>query len=190
MRGSKLQGRFDIGHEAESMYEAMAEELGEKVGMPVDWFRWQDWYLQNPANNVVDDIYDVSSSVEGGGRRWMAPFKLNTVMAQITRGGNLPNERGFYTSDTLRLVVNADEIRHKLPEILRNEPNQFIKDRILYRGQVFTPTRVNPRGHFGFRWAVVTIDCNEVNSEELVNDEQFLKYANPATPDLRTLLED
>jgi len=190
MRGSKLQGRFDINHEAESMYEAMAEELGEKVGIDVDWFRWQDWYLQDADNNVVDDIYDVSSAVSGGGRRWMAPFKLRTVMAQITRGGSIPNERGFYTTDTLRLVINADDIRRKLPEILRNEPNQFIKDRILYRGQVFTPSRINPRGHFGFRWAVVTIDCNEVNAEELVNDPQFLKYAQKPDPDLRTLLED
>jgi hypothetical protein len=190
MRGVKLQGRFDIDHEAVSMYEGMAEELTGTVGIDVDWFRWQDWYVEDSTNNVVDDIYDVSSSVEGGGRRWMAPFKMNVIMAQMIRGGNQANERGFYTTDTLRLVINSGEVKKKLPEILRNEPNQNIKDRILYRGQVFTPTRINPRGAFGFRWAVVTIDCNEVNSEELVNDPQFLKYAQLAKPDLRTLLED
>lgn len=188
MRGSKIIGRFDIDYEAISMYEAMAEELGGKVGIDVDWFRWQDWYLEDPTNNVVDDIYDVSSSVDGGGRRWMAPFKMPVIAAQMVRGGNQMNERGFYTTDTLRLVISAGEVKNRLPEILRNEPNQFIKDRILYRGQVFTPTRVNPRGAFSFRWAVVTIDCNEVNAEELVNDEQFAKYATPARPDLRELL--
>jgi hypothetical protein len=190
MRGLKIQGRFDIDYESISMYEAMAEELGGKVGIDVDWFRWQDWYLENPLNNVVDDTYDVSSSVQGGGRRWMAPFKMPVIAAQMVRGGNQMNERGFYTTDTLRLVVNAGDMKTRIPEILRNEPNQSIKDRILYRGQVFTPTRVNPRGAFGFRWAVVTIDCNEVNSEELVNDEQFKKYASPVRPDLRTMLED
>jgi hypothetical protein len=189
MRGLKIQGRFDIDYESISMYEAMAEELGGKVGIDVDWFRWQDWYLENPLNNVVDDTYDVSSSVQGGGRRWMAPFKMPVIAAQMVRGGNQMNERGFYTTDTLRLVVNAGDMKTRIPEILRNEPNQSIKDRILYRGQVFTPTRVNPRGAFGFRWAVVTIDCNEVNSEELVNDEQFKKYASPVRPDLRTMLE-
>jgi hypothetical protein len=120
----------------------------------------------------------------------MAPFKMPVIAAQMVRGGNQMNERGFYTTDTLRLVVNAGDMKTRIPEILRNEPNQSIKDRILYRGQVFTPTRVNPRGAFGFRWAVVTIDCNEVNSEELVNDEQFKKYASPVRPDLRTMLED
>jgi hypothetical protein len=179
MRGSKVIGRFDMDYEAISMYEAMAEELGGKVGIEVDWFRWQDWYLEDADNNVVDDIYDVSSAVEGGGRRWMAPFKMPTIAAQMVRGGNQMNERGFYTTDTLRLVINAGELKNRIPEILRNEPNQSIKDRILYRGQVFTPTRINPRGAFGFRWAVVTIDCNEVNSEELVNDPQFLRYASP-----------
>ena len=190
MRGLQIQGRFDIDYESISMYEAMAEELGGKVGIDVDWFRWQDYYLENPVNNVVDDIYDVSSSVDGGGRRWMAPFKMPTIAAQMVRGGNTMNERGFYTTDTLRLVINAGEIKNRIPEILRNEPNQSIKDRILYRGQVFTPTRINPRGAFGFRWAVVTIDCNEVNAEELVNDEQFKKYASAVRPDLRTMLED
>lgn len=190
MRGLRIQGRFNIDYESISMYEAHAEELGGKVGIEVDWFRWQDWYLEDPANNVVDDTYDVSSSVVGGGRRWMAPFKMPTIAAQMVRGGNQMNERGFYTTDTLRLVISAGEIKNRIPEILRNEPNQYMKDRILYRGQVFTPNRVNPRGAFGFRWAVVTIDCSEVNAEELVNDEQFAKYATTARPDLRTLLED
>jgi hypothetical protein len=189
MRGQKLLGRFDLNHEADSMYEGMAEELTDKVGIDVDWFRWQDWYLEDGDNNVVDDIYDVSSSVEGGGRRWMAPFKMPVISAQMMRGGNQMNDRGFYTVDTLRLVISSGEVQKRIPEILRNEPNQSIKDRILYRGQVFTPSRINPRGAFSFRWAVVTIDCVEVASEELVNDPQFLKYAAPTGQDLRTLLD-
>lgn len=187
MRGSKLQGRFDVNHEVEAMYEGMAEEIQEKVGITVDWFRWQDWYLQENVTEVVDDIYDVSSSVSGGGRRWMAPFKMPVLMARIERGGNAQNERGFYTTDMLRLIISSGEVRNRIPEILRNEPNQYIKDRILYRGQVFTPTRINPRGEVNFRWAVVEVECNEVNAEELINDEQFLKWAAPAATDLRDL---
>jgi hypothetical protein len=187
MRGIKLQGRFDVNHEIEAMYEGMSEEITEKVGITVDWFRWQDWYLEDPTNNVVDDIYDVSSSAADGGRRWMAPFKMPVLMARVDRGGSALNERGFYTTDTLRLVINSGEVRNRIPEILRNEPNQYIKDRILYRGQVFTPTRINPRGEVNFRWAVVEVDCNEVNAEELVNDPQFLKYASPIKTDLRDL---
>jgi len=185
MRGERHQGKFDIDHETESMYEGMKEDLQNTVGFEVDWFRWQTWYLEDNIATVVDDIYDVSSSATGGGRRWMAPFKMPALLLQIIRGGSVMNERGFYTTDTLRLVLSSGEVRNRIPEILRNEPNQFIKDRIVYRGQVFTPTRINPRGAFSHRWAVVVIDCNEVNSEELVNDPQFLRYAEQAQIDLR-----
>jgi len=187
MRGGKPQGRFDMEYETLSIYEGIGEEIGGTVGVEVSWFRWQEYYLEDNYVGVVDDIYDVSSSTLGEGRRWMLPFKLPVILAQIMRGGNVVNERGFYTTDTLRLVINSGDVQRFLPEMVRNEPNQFIKDRILYRGQVFTPTRVNPRGAIGYKWAVVTIDCNEVNSEELVNDPQFQQYALKPKADPRII---
>jgi hypothetical protein len=45
---------------------------------------------------------------------------------------------------------------------------------VVFQGKVFVPTRVMPRGRYKERYAVVTIDCNQVNEEELVNDPQFL----------------
>jgi hypothetical protein len=184
MRGSKLQGRFNIDYEAKSMYEGIGEELGGTVGVEVDWFRWQEYYLDDNFNTIVDDIYDVSSAAANEGRRWMLPFKMPVVMAQFVRGTNVMNERGFYVADTLRLVINAGDVDRLLPTVL-TDSNQHIRDRIVYRGQVFVPTRVLPRGHFGYRWAVVTVDCNQVNPEELVNDPQFGGYI-PTTPtDLR-----
>lgn len=187
MRGIREQGRFDMDYESLSMYEGIAEDLGGTVGVDVDWFRWSDEYLAAEYNTVVDDIYDVSSSVVGNGRRWMLPFKMPVVLAQVIRGGNQMNDRGFYAVDTLRLVLSAGEASRLLPGLVGNEPNNHMKDRVVYRNQVFTPIRVNPRGSFGYRWAVVTIDLTEVNSEELVNDPQFTKWAlsptsNPRVP--------
>jgi hypothetical protein len=74
-----------------------------------------------------------------------------------------------------------------LPSLAGDNPGQHIKDRILYRNQVFTPTRVMPRGHFGYKWAVITVDCNEVNPEELVNDPQFQRYALTPAIEQRTI---
>lgn len=187
MRGTKLQGRFDIDYEGKSMYEGIAEDLGATVGVDVDWFRWQDYYLEETPSTVMDDIYDVSSSVIGEGRRWMLPFKMPALMAQLIRSTNTMNERGYYVTDTLRLVINAGDAQRLLPSLTGNDPSTHIKDRIIYRGQVFTPTRVLPRGHFGYKWSVITIDCNEVNPEELVNDPQFQAYAQAPKVELRTL---
>jgi hypothetical protein len=186
MRSSDVQGRFNIDYEAKSLYEGMAEDLGGTVGTEVDWWVWSQSYLTENYTEIVDDIYDVSSSVVGGGRLWSSPEKIPVVMAQLVRSTNVMNERGFYVSDTLRLVVNIDTLIEYLPEVVDN-PSQHIRDRIVYRGQVFVPTRVLPRGAFGFRYAVATIDCNQVNSEELVNDPQFQSYALNPTSELRTL---
>lgn len=186
MRGSKLQGRFDMDYESKSMYESISEDLGGTVGVEVDWLRWEDYYLESNYTDVVDDTYDVSNPATGKGRRWMLPFKMPVVMAQWIRGTNVMNERGFYTSDTLRLVMNVGDIQRMIPSMI-TDPNKHIKDRIIYRGQVFVPTRVLPRGSFGYRWAVVTVDCNQVNPEELVNDPQFQNYASPSKVDGRTI---
>ena len=184
MRGSRPDGRFDMDYEAKSMYEGMAEEIGATVGVEVNWFRWQDYYLNDNYATIVDDIYDVSSSTAGEGRRWMLPFKMPVLMAQFIRGTNVMNERGYYVSDTLRVVMNVGDVQRMLPGLL-TDSNSHIKDRVEYRGEIFVPTRVLPRGSFGYRWSVVTIDFNQLNPEELVNDPQFLKYANPSVVDRR-----
>lgn len=187
MRGAKLQGRFDMDYESASMYEGIAEDLGGTVGQEVDWFRWQEYWVDENYTDIVDDIYDTSSSTPGKGRRWMLPFKLPTVMAQLIRSSNVMNERGFYVTDTLRLVVNVGDVQRLIPQMI-TDPSEHIKDRIVYRGQVFVPSRVLPRGSFGNRWTVVTIDCNQVNPEELVNDPQFQYYAQPAVVDRRNVV--
>lgn len=175
--GTDLNSRFNMDYESKSMYEGISEDLGGTVGVEIDWFRWQQYFLEENYPSIVDDIYDVSSSVVGEGRRWMLPFKMPTLMAQLIRSTNIMNQRGFYVTDTLRLVISAGDAQRLLPSMLGDDPNQHIRDRIVYRGQVFSPTRVLPRGHFGYRWTVVTVDCNEVNPEELVNDPQFQRYA-------------
>jgi hypothetical protein len=162
------------------MYEGIQEDLQHPVGVDVDWFRWSPTYAADNVATFVDDIYDVSSNVAGEGRRWMLPFNMPAVTAQLIRGSNEMNERGFYIVDTLRIVLNVGDVERLVPDMLVN-PDTHIKDRILYRGNVFTPTRVLPRGHFGYKWAVVTIDCTEVNADELVNDPQFMQYAQKGT---------
>lgn len=182
--GTDRNSRFGMDYEAKSMYEGIAEELGGTVGQEVDWFRWQDYYLEQNYDTIVDEIYDVSSSTVGQGKRWMLPFKMPSIMAQFIRGTNVMNERGFYVSDTLRLVLNVGDVERLLPGLI-TDANNHIKDRVLYRGEVWVPTRVLPRGSFGYRWTVVTVDLNQVNPEELVNDPQFQRYAATATRDLR-----
>lgn len=175
MRGTKVQGRFKIDFETKSMDEGMVDELRDPVGTIVDWWLWDEQFAIDHPDEVYDPIYDVSRSDDGYGRRWKSPFELPVIVAQQIRGSNVMNERGFYTVDTLRLVISVADINRLLPRMIDN-PNFHIRDRITFQGQVFTPTRVNPRGRYAERYSVVTIDCTMVNGEELVNDSQFQQF--------------
>ena len=177
MRGTKVQGRFKIDFENKSINEGVVDELRDPVGTAVDWWTWDETALQTNYTDWVDDIYDTSNQEYGKGRRWNEPIEVPVIMAQALRGTNIMNERGFYVVDTLRLVVSVDDLSRKIPTVVDN-PNIHIKDRIVFANEVFVPTRVLPRGRYQNYYAVVTIDCNLVNSEELVNDPQFQQYAN------------
>jgi hypothetical protein len=177
MRGSKVQGRFKIDYETLSMDEGIVDELRDPVGTAVNWWLWDASALAEDYENWVDPIYDVSNQTDGKGRRWNDPFEVPVIMAQQIRGTNVMNERGFYTVDTLRIVIAVADVNRLLPALI-NDPNVHIKDRVVFQGEVFVPTRVLPRGRYKERYSVVTLDCNQVNPEELVNDPQFQSYAN------------
>lgn len=179
MRGTKVQGRFKIDYETQSMDEGIVDELRDPVGTQVDWWVWSEDALRDNYTNYVDSTYDVSNQTDNKGRRWNEAFKLPVILAQQMRGSNVMNERGFYTTDTLRLVVSVADINRLLPAMI-TDPTKHIKDRVVFQGFVFVPTRVNPRGRYKDRYSVVTIDCNMVNSEEMVNDPQFQQYATSA----------
>lgn len=185
MAGFDIEGRFNVDLELRSMKEGMSQDLTRKIGQKVNWFRWQEYYLEENFDTIVDEIYDVSSSQAGEGRRWMLPFKLPVILAAIARGGNQMNDRGFYVVDSMRLVVNVGDLERLLPLIVQDEPNSFIRDRIEFRGQVFTPIRIQPNGLIGNNFTTVAIDCTEVNKEELVNDPQFARFAEPVEKDYR-----
>jgi len=140
MRGQLVPGRFSIDYESKSIYEGIGDELVNTVGQEVSWWQWSETYLNDNYEVVVDDTYDVSNggqTPEGvsKGRRWTKPVTLPVAMAQLMRSTNVMNERGYYVSDTLRLVVNVGDIERLIPDILVN-PSLHIKDRIVYKGQV------------------------------------------------------
>lgn len=178
MRGTHVEGRFKIPFENMSIDEGIVDELRTPVGTEVDWYVWDEQALQTNYADWVDDIYDVSNQTPGKGVLWNSPFKLPVIMAQFLRGTNVMNERGLYVVDTLRLVVSVDDLQRLLPD-METSPNQHIQDRVVLGGEVFVPTRVLPRGRYRDYYAVVTIDCNLVNEEELVNFQQFLDYSVP-----------
>lgn len=190
MRGDIREGRFSIKHERASFISGTTKEVVRTVGNVIEW-----WFYDH-VNTIVDDIYDVGSSDVLGGRRWNGPIKVTAVSATISQGSTGQNDRGFYNTDILRITLNMDVIEggvnmqgsnsSTIPQLskIQTNPDHYLLDRIVFRNEVFQPVQVYTRGIVTDRYTLITIECVQVNPEELVNDLQFQSYSNylPTNP--------
>lgn len=183
MRGENKQGRFDVAFERASFVSGTTTELVKTVGTTVAW------WIFDEAATVVDPIYDTGSD-SGTGRMWKNPLTIPVVNAHLEQGVTVQSDRGFYNTDQLIITINVDVIEDNLnfyganmnniPELANVEinPDDYLRDRIVFRDEVFTPVKVLPQGIIGDKYTLLQITCNQVNPEEMVNDSQFQHYAN------------
>jgi len=183
MRGEQVIGRFNINHERASIISGTTKEVVRTVGYDIEW------WLYRQDLSVVDPIYDVGSSSAGGGRRWHGPHHVSVINATLTQGVTVQSDRGFYNTDILSITINMDVIDGSslsggeslpIPELkyLPTNPDAYLRDRIVFKNQVFTPKRILPKGIITDDYTLFDIDCYQVNAEELVNDPQFQQFAN------------
>jgi hypothetical protein len=93
------------------------------------------------------------------------------------------NERGFYNVDTLHLTLNVDDVKDVSPEMFTD--NGLVKPtvdfinryRVVWKGQVYRPVKTQPAGLVAERHTLIVIDLMQLAPDELVNDAQFLQYA-------------
>lgn len=171
-RASNPGGRFDLPYEAHEIARGLDADVRSVVGGTVLWVRF------DPEHTIADDIYGVSSNIDGEGRAWVfPPIRIAAFATIIMQGASSQNERGFYNSDTLHLSISSDVLEEVFPE-LPFEPDQHLKDRILFRGHVYVPTTIGLRGILRNQYTIVSIDANQVNPEEYVNDPVLTAWVN------------
>lgn len=161
MRGGNVLGRFDSEYEVHSIRSGISQDLQRPVGQSVRWF------LYSESESATDDIYDVGSRTAG--RVWRKPFEFPVVNAFVFQNELFQNERGFYQVDTLRLFVNYDDVLRYVPDLTDN-PDKHIKDRCEFRGQMYVPSRIFPKGQVNLDYVVLTVDLLQVKPEEMIND--------------------
>lgn len=161
MRGTNALGRFDAEYEVKSIRAGISRDLQIPVGQYVEW------YLYDATASDADPVYDVGAS--SGGRVWKSPFRIPVVNSMIYQSQQFQNDRGFYTVDTLRIVINYDDVVRFIPT-LEIQPDTHLLDRIGYRGQLFVPNRVYPKGQIGFEYMGMLVEGTQVKPEEQVND--------------------
>lgn len=184
MRGDNREGRFNIPYERGSNTSGTTSELVQTVGTFVEW------WIYDPTSTVIDPVYDVASDTVGGGRKWLNPLMIPVVNAHLEQGVTVQQDRGFYNTDQLTITINVDVIENHLNFYGANasnirelstvevNPDVYLRDRIVFRHEVFTPIKVLPQGIIKNNYTLLQITCEQVNAEELVNDSQFQHFAN------------
>jgi len=169
MKASQPGGRFGIPYERDSILSGITKDLRRPVGQDVEWWR------RDKEDTEVDDVYDVGSV--SGGRIWHQGIIIPCVQAAIFQGVTLQDDRGFYNTDVLRVTINMEDVERLLSTMPAN-PDDYLRDRIVFRNQVFRPTHFYPRGLVSDQYTLFTLDAAQENPEEMINDSQFIQYAN------------
>lgn len=176
MRGSNQPGRFTITDEIDNIHDGMHQDLQMPAG------QWVDWWQFDAARSTKDDIYDVASYDNPAGRIWKRPVSIPCLSAQIFQGQTFQDERGFYNIDRLHLTIDMRTLWRLLPSLPEGS-DTHLKDRVVFRGQVYSPYQVWSRGQVGHTYTILTVDLTQVKSDELVNDPQFAADLTPQVDD-------
>jgi hypothetical protein len=175
MRAHTPGGRFDADFESDRISEGITEDLANPAGNSAEWWKF------NSVSSLVDAVYDVEPI--GTGRVWTGPSTLRVIRSSVTEGSSPLNTRGFYNTDTLHLTVNIDDMYDISSELFSDrskiKPSIDLanKYRVVWKGQVYRPIKTQPAGLVANRHTLIVIDLMQLAPDELVNDVQFLSYA-------------
>ena len=182
MRSFDVGGRFDSNFESDQISEGITSERTNTTGTTAQWWKFDS------TNSTVDPIYDVEPI--GTGRVWIGPSTLPIITVTLNEGTTLQSERGFYNVDTLSLVCNIDDVYAVAPELFTDRAlvsttiDLIDKYRIVFKGEVYRPIKTQPMGLVANRHTLIHLDLTQLAPDELVNDYQFLEYADPGNQQL------
>ena len=175
MRAAAPGGRFTSDFEMNRIGDGIDADLTNPAGTVAEW-----WVFLK-SESTTDDVYDVEPI--GVGRVWYGPKPVKVVRASITQGTTHVTQRGYYNADTLHLTLNVEDLRFVSPDLFttKGRPKARISDanryRIVWHEQVYRPIKTQQMGLVQDRNALVVLECIQVMPDELVNDAQFLQYA-------------
>ena len=177
MRAYTPGGRFDSDFESDSIGDGITADLTNPAGTTAEW------WVFNAAASVRDPVYDVEPL--GGGRVWTGPHTLSVIRASISQGASPQNERGFYNADTLHITLNVDDLRAVSPGLfndrglVKSSIDLANKYRLVWKEQFYRPIKTQQSGQVANRHTLILVDLVQLMPDELVNDTQFLQYAQP-----------
>ncbi len=161
-----MPGRFTIDDELDNIHDGMHQDLQMPAG------QWVQWWQYDETKTTKDAIYDTPTYASPEGKYWKRPIVIPCLAAQVFQGQTHHDDRGFYNIDRLHLTIDTKTVWRLLPS-LPNGADAHLKDRVVFRGQAYSPYQVWARGQVFDTYTVLTVDLIQVKADEMVNDPQF-----------------
>ncbi|WP_274032547.1 hypothetical protein [Streptomyces sp. MMBL 11-1] len=123
------------------------------------------------------DMHDVYDEATGVGRVFYGKWQLPALhVTHVESANEDPRDAGLYITDTLRVVLEFDQLTKFGLSEMDIKHGSFQRDRIAYDNALYAVQRVNVLGQIRRRDVVVVIEAQQIKSDELVNDPLFANY--------------
>lgn len=144
---------------------------------------WLTYYRYNSAETVMDPIYDEAI---GSGRIYYPPLRVPAMHVTHIQGENEYGDLGFYANDSLTAIISFDQFSGVGMQWADVLTGNYLKDRVLYNRQVYRVVSISPRGKIQERSIVMSIECQQLKSDEILDDATFNQWAitDPALGDV------
>lgn len=171
-RADWKRGRFGINTETTLIHRAL-RGWQNRTGDVVTYFRFQR------DESGMHEVYDEAS---GAGRVFYGRWQLPALhVTHVESGNEEPRDSGLYVVDTLRVVLEYDQlIKYGLTE-MDIKHGSFQRDRVAYDNALYAVQRLQILGQIRRRDVVVVIEARQIRNDELVNDPEFADYLSDPT---------
>lgn len=171
-RADWKRGRFGINTETTLIHRAL-RGWQNRTGDSITYFRFQ--YAESDTHEVYDEATGAGRVFYG---RWQVPALHVT---HVESGNEDPRDSGLYVTDTLRAVLEYDQlVKFGLTE-MDIKHGSFQRDRVAYDNALYAVQRVSVLGQIRRRDVVVVVEAEQIQNDELVNDPQFQQYLTDPT---------
>ena len=166
-RLARKRGRFNVDYETNEIDEALQGQQSVS-GDTVEYYRFER------TLSTMDSLYDEST---GGGRVYTGPVPLAALHVQHVQGAREDLEGGSYYNDSIHVTLMFETYSQTGMVRADVDHQKYMRDRLVYDGKVFKVNKVDVLGQVQRRDIIITIDGEQVRSDELVDDPQFKAYS-------------
>ncbi|MBD0734059.1 hypothetical protein [Streptomyces sp. CBMA29] len=122
----------------------------------------------------MDDVYDEAA---GTGRAYYGPWQIPVIHVNHGEAGDTnPRDSGLYVRDTLFIIAEFNQISRAGLTDADIKHATYQRDRVAYNNSLFAVTHMDIQGQIRRRDIIVSLTCEQLRDDELVDDPQFEAY--------------